>query len=139
MPEGDKLQEVTVRRMGKEGSEIALFEFQGKLRELMISELRTGYLATGNYVPDAKAISPQGAVSLVVAGAATGATARSAAFSSSLFMATANPATLMALGSGVGSAVMGAGGIVAQAPFMPLRVPSRSWHRFLLFRHSAPQ
>jgi len=35
-------------------------------------------------------------------------------------MATANPATLMQLGSGVGSAVMGAGGIVAQAPFIPV-------------------
>lgn len=44
----------------------------------------------------------------------------SAAFSSSLFMATANPATLMALGNGVGSAVMGAGGIVAQAPFIAI-------------------
>lgn len=118
MSAGEELQEVSVRRLGQEGSELALFEFQGKLRELMISELRTGYLATGNYLPDAKAISPQGAVSLVVAGAATGATALSAAFSSSLFMATANPATLMTLGSGVGSAVMGAGGIVAQAPFI---------------------
>lgn len=84
----------------------------------MISSLRDGYLATGSYVSDAKAVSPQGAMSLVVAGAATGATALSAAFSSTLFMATANPATLMTLGSGVGSAVMGATGIVAQAPFI---------------------
>lgn len=84
----------------------------------MISSLREGYLATGNYVSDAKAVSPQGAMSLAVAGAAAGATALSAAFSSTLFMATANPATLMTLGSGVGSAVMGAGGIIAQAPFL---------------------
>ncbi|MET9312103.1 hypothetical protein ABZX12_09775 [Kribbella sp. NPDC003505] len=104
--------------MGKEGAELAVFEFQGKLRELMISSLREGYLATGNYVPDARAVSPQGALSLAVAGAATGATALSAAFSSTLFMATANPATLMTVGNGVGSAVMGAGGIVAQAPFI---------------------
>ncbi|MEN6299231.1 MAG: hypothetical protein ABFD51_04850, partial [Anaerolineaceae bacterium] len=47
-------------------------------------------------------------------------TAVSATMSSSLFMATANPATLMSLGSGVGSAVMGAQGIVAQAPFIPV-------------------
>ena len=120
MPAGEELQEVSVRRIGNDGSELAIFEFQGKLRDLMISELRMGYLATGNYLPDAKAISPQGALSLVVAGAATGATALSAAFSSSLFMATANPATLMALGNGVGSAVMGAGGIVAQAPFIAI-------------------
>lgn len=111
-------QEVAVRRLGREGQELAVFEFQGKLRELLISSLREGYLATGNYVPDAKAVSPQGAMSLAVAGAATGATALSAAFSSTLFMATANPATLMAIGNGVGSAVMGAGGIVAQAPFI---------------------
>ena len=33
-------------------------------------------------------------------------------------MATANPATLVTLGSGVGSAVMGAGTIVAHLPFI---------------------
>lgn len=117
-PAAEEPQEVAVRRLGREGSELAVFEFQGKLRELMIAGLREGYLATGNYVPDAKAVSPQGAMALAVAGAATGATALSAAFSSTLFMATANPATLMTLGNGVGSAVMGAGGIVSQAPFI---------------------
>lgn len=114
----EQTQEVAVRRIGAEGSELAVFEFQGKLRELMVSSLQQGYLATGNYVSDAKAVSSQGAMSLGVAGAAAGATALSAAFSSTLFMATANPATLMTLGSGVGSAVMGATGIVAQAPFI---------------------
>lgn len=84
----------------------------------MITSFREGYLMTGNYVPDARAVSAQGAMSLAVAGAAAGATGLSAAFSSTLFMATANPATLMTLGSGVGSAVMGASGIVAQAPFI---------------------
>lgn len=112
------LQEVAVRRLGTDGEQLAVFEFQGKLRDLLVSSLHTGYLATGSYVPDAKSVSPQGAMSLAVAGSAAGATAISAAFSSTLFMATANPATLMALGSGVGSAVMGAGGIVAQAPFI---------------------
>lgn len=107
-----------MRRLGEEGAELAVFEFQGELRELLISSLREGYLATGNYVPDAKAVSPQGAMSLAVAGSAAGATALSAAFSSTLFMATANPATLMTLGNGVGSAVMGASGIIAQAPFI---------------------
>lgn len=107
-----------MRRLGEEGAELAVFEFQGNLRDLMISSLREGYLATGNYVPDAKAVSPQGAMSLAVAGAATGATALSAAFSSTLFMATADPGTLMTLANGVGSAVMGAGGIVGQAPFI---------------------
>lgn len=114
----DQPQEVAVRRLGEAGAELAVFEFQGKLRELMISSLREGYLSSGSYVPGAKAVSPQGAMSLAVAGAATAATGLSAAFSSTLFMATANPATLMTLGSGVGSAVMGASGIVAQAPFI---------------------
>ena len=35
-----------------------------------------------------------------------------------VFLATANPATLMTIGSGVGSAVIGPTGIVAQAPFI---------------------
>src|SRR5690554_2175316 len=111
-PAADQPQEVAVRRIGKEGSELAVFEFQGKLRELMIDSLHKNHLATGSYVPDAKVVSSQGAMSLAVAGAAGGATAMSAAFSSTLFMATANPATLMTVGSGVGSAVMGASGIV---------------------------
>ena len=111
-------QEVAVRRLGVEGSELAVFEFQDQLRDLIVSGLRDSYLAIGSYAPDAKAVSPQGAMSIAVAGAAAGATALSASFSSSLFMATANPATLMTLGSGVGSAVMGAGGIVVQAPFI---------------------
>lgn len=116
-------QEVSVRRLGSDGVELAVFEFQGNLRDLVVSGLLEGYLTTGNYVSDAKSVSPQGAMSLAVAGAATGATALSAAFSSTLFMATADPATLMALGHGVGSAVMGAGGIVRQAPFIPVASP----------------
>lgn len=97
---------------------MAVFEFQGQLRELMLADLRSGYLTTGNYTSDGKAISPQGMRALAVAGVGGGATAVSAAFSSTLFMATANPATLMQIGSGVGSAVMGTTGIVAQAPFI---------------------
>jgi hypothetical protein len=45
----------------------------------------------------------------------------SSAASGTLFMATANPATLMAMGTGVGSAVMSGGSIVAQAPFIPVK------------------
>lgn len=111
-------QEVTVRRLGTGASELAVFDFQGELREKILANLREGYLTTGSYVSGAKAVSPQGAMSLAVAGAATGATAGSAAFSSTLYMATADPATLMTLGNGVGAAVMGTGGIVGQAPFI---------------------
>ncbi|NDK31780.1 hypothetical protein [Nesterenkonia haasae] len=109
-----------MRRLVTEGSDLAVFDFQGELREKILNDLRESYLTTGSYVPGAIAVSPQGAMSIAVAGAATGATAVSGAFSSTLYMATANPATLMSLGNGVGSAVMGAGGIVSQAPFIPV-------------------
>ena len=115
---GQVPQEVTVRRLGIEATEMAVFEFQGELRNLLVTSLQQGYLATGSYAPGARAVSPQGAMSIGVAGAAAAATGLSAAFSSTLFMATANPATLMTIGNGVGSAVMGAGGIVAHAPFI---------------------
>lgn len=113
-------EEVAVTRFNADGSEIALFEFQGQLRDLMISSFRTSYLATGSYVDDAKSVSPQGVLSMAVGGAAAAGTGISAAISSTLYMATAAPSTLMNLGAGVGSAVMGAGGIVAQAPFIPV-------------------
>ena len=47
-----------------------------------------------------------------------GGTAASSLFAGNVFLATANPATLMTIGAGVGSAVMGPTGIIAQAPFV---------------------
>ncbi|MDE0081249.1 MAG: hypothetical protein OXT72_01215 [Gammaproteobacteria bacterium] len=47
-----------------------------------------------------------------------GSTAASSLMAGNVFLATVNPATLMTIGSGVGSAVMGSTGIVAQAPFV---------------------
>ncbi len=47
-----------------------------------------------------------------------GGTAASSLFAGNVFLATANPATLMTIGAGVGSAVMGPSGIIAQAPFV---------------------
>lgn len=47
-----------------------------------------------------------------------GSTAATSLVAGNVFLATANPATLMTLGTGVGSAVMGSSGIVAQAPFV---------------------
>ena len=44
--------------------------------------------------------------------------ASSSLLAGNVFLATANPATLMMIGTGVGSAVMGPAGIVAQAPFV---------------------
>ena len=48
----------------------------------------------------------------------TGSTAASSLLAGNVFMATANPATLMTIGTGVGSAVMGPTGIVTHAPFV---------------------
>ena len=48
----------------------------------------------------------------------TGSAAASSLLAGNVFLATANPATLMTIGTGVGSAVMGPSGIVAQAPFV---------------------
>ena len=47
-----------------------------------------------------------------------GSTAASSLFAGNVFLATANPSTLMTIGAGVGSAVMGSTGIIAQAPFV---------------------
>ena len=47
-----------------------------------------------------------------------GSTAASSLFAGNVFLATANPATLMTIGAGVGSAVMGPTGVIAQAPFI---------------------
>ena len=47
-----------------------------------------------------------------------GSTAASSLLAGNVFLATANPATLMTIGAGVGSAVMGPAGIVAHAPFV---------------------
>ncbi|CAM3450041.1 hypothetical protein NODU109028_17495 [Nocardioides dubius] len=113
-------KQVAVQRFEGRGSEIAVFEFEGELRDLMVRTLRTELLATGTYASDARAVSPHALQSLAVGGAAAGGTALSAAFSSSLFMATADPSTLMSLGNGVGSAVMGATGITGHAAFIPV-------------------
>ena len=48
-----------------------------------------------------------------------GSAVSSSLFAGNVFLATANPATLMQIGGGVGSAIMGVGGtIVGQAPFI---------------------
>ena len=74
-------EEVTVRRFDAKGSELAVFEFQGELRDLILSNLRNDYLATGSYAADAKALSSQGVLSMAVAGAATVGTVLSASLS----------------------------------------------------------
>ncbi|HIY65931.1 MAG TPA: hypothetical protein H9830_06605 [Candidatus Agrococcus pullicola] len=112
--------EVAVRRFEGGSEALAVFEFEGAIRDEIIANLQAGYLAHGSYSPDARAVSAQSVKSLAVAGTAAGAATASTALSSTLFMATANPATLMQLGGGVGSSVMGVGGITAQAAFIPV-------------------
>ena len=97
-----------------------LIAVTGRTRDALIASLTNSLAATGKYTPDARAVSPQVLGSTASTATAVASTAASAAIAPTLFMATANPATLMQLGSGVGSAVMGAGGIVAQAPFIPV-------------------
>ena len=97
-----------------------LIAVTGRTRDALIASLTSSLATTGKYTPDARAVSPQILGSIASTATAVASTAASAAIAPTLFMATANPATLMQLGSGVGSAVMGAGGIVAQAPFIPV-------------------
>ena len=97
-----------------------LIAITGRTRDALIASLTNSLATTGKYAPDARAVSPQILGSTASTATAVASTAASAAIAPTLFMATANPATLMQLGSGVGSAVMGAGGIVAQAPFIPV-------------------
>ncbi len=99
--------------------ELSLSELSGDLQLRIMDRLNAEYLSTGKYIRDQVSVSPK-IMSLMLSGTALAGTATSATFSSSLFMATANPATLMKLGSGVGSAVIGAAGkIERQAAFMP--------------------
>ena len=97
-----------------------LIAITGRTRDALIASLTNSLATTGKYTPDARTVSPQILGSTASTATAVASTAASAAITPTLFMATANPATLMQLGSGVGSAVMGAGGIVAQAPFIPV-------------------
>ena len=100
--------------------EQGLIAITGHTRDAIIASLMNSLATTGKYTPDARAVSSQVLGSTASTVTAIASTAASAAIAPTLFMATANPATLMQLGSGVGSAVMGASGIAAQAPFIPV-------------------
>lgn len=99
--------------------DLTIYEFTGEIQKRILDRLNMEYLSTGKYVKDQISVSPSILTSMMVAGGVAG-TAISASLSSSLFMATANPATLMKIGSGVGSAIMGSSGIVGQAAFLPV-------------------
>lgn len=97
-----------------------MLEIKEEGREQLLQKLSQNYLSTGKYAKNQVSISPTIMSSLIAASGA-GLTALSACFSSTLFMATENPAMLMQLSSGgVGSAVMSGGRIVKQAGFIPI-------------------
>ena len=97
-----------------------LIAVTGRTRDALIARLTKNLAATGKYTPDARAVSSQVLGPTASTVTAVASTVASATIAPTLVMATANPATLMQLGSGVGSAVMGASGIAAQAPFIPV-------------------
>lgn len=119
-PPPDKAQ---IRRFDGDGiTPFTIVEFEGTLRDQLVADFHRNALATGRFAHGAKLVAPQTAKSLALAGASIGVTVASAVLGPQLFMATADPATLMQIGNGVGSAVMGASGIAGQAPFVA--VPS---------------
>ncbi len=109
---------VKIYESSETGERFALMAINGEMKENLISRFKETYMIRGNHINKGGKASDLCIPTLLVGGA--GALKITAATSGTLFMATANPATLMVLGNGVGSAVMGAGGIVAQAPFIPV-------------------
>lgn len=99
-------------------TEMALLSINGNLRNEIIKNFNNHFLVEGDHIKNGGISSPKTMLSLI--GAGFGSVGFAGLASGSLFMATANPATLMQIGNGVGSAVMAAGKIAAQAPFLPV-------------------
>lgn len=96
----------------------ALLCFKGDLNKQLLARFQNTFALEGDHVKTGGRLSPSYMLTLL--GSGGGALGMSGVMSGQLFMATANPATLMTVGNGVGSAVMGASGIVAHAPFIPV-------------------
>lgn len=94
----------------------ALLSFNGKINDELIRKFKSNYCVEGEYIKNGGALSPQSMLTLI--GSNTGALGMSGVMSGKLFMATADPSTLMKIGNGVGSAVLGTHGIATQAPFI---------------------
>ena len=94
-------------------TEMALLAFDGKMRDKIISKFNEQFLIEGDHIKNGGVSSPKTMLSLIGGGA--GSLGLAGVTSGQLFMA-----TLMQIGNGVGSAVMGTSGIVAQAPFLPV-------------------
>lgn len=100
------------------GEKFGLLSINGDLKNNIIENFQANFIMQGDHIKTGGTLSKLCIPTLLASGG--GALGLAAATSGTLFMATANPATLMAIGNGVGSAVMGAGGIVGQAPFIAL-------------------
>ncbi|QSX04796.1 hypothetical protein JYG23_08755 [Sedimentibacter sp. zth1] len=98
--------------------QFGLIAINGKIKDALLTKFNETYQSQGSYFNNGGKASDKCMRSILATG--TGALGLSSAASGTLFMATVNPATLMTLRNGVGSAVMGSGGIVAQAPFIPI-------------------
>lgn len=98
------------------GEKFSILAINGEMKDAILKNLQVNLAVQGQYITLGGALSELCVPTLLASG--SGALGIAAAASGTLFMATANPATLMTIGNGVGSAVMGSTGIVAQAPFI---------------------
>lgn len=96
--------------------QLSVLRVDGNARDMFIELLNRRALVQGSPVSTGGAVNKSALLNLL---GAIGSGVASGSMSSSLFVATANPSTLMRIGGGLGSAVMGSSGIIAQAPFIP--------------------
>lgn len=107
-----------IKKFENEGAQpLSLVEVQGPLKDHIIEHFGKLQESSSEFSKNSGAISSKSILGLL--GGAGVSAGGSVALSSQLFIATANPASLMQVGGGVGSAVMGSGGIVGQAAFVP--------------------
>ena len=97
---------------------LCLMAINDEVRDKILLKLKENVNTSGCYINNGGKLA-QNYIPALLAGA-VGALKMSSVASGTIFMATANPTTLMTIGSGVGSAVMGTTGIVAQAAFIPV-------------------
>ena len=94
-----------------EGRSVALVDLGSSASDA----LRAAWRETGKHPHESGGVVESAWLLPTLGGASM---ASSSLLAGNVFLATANPATLMTIGTGVGSAVMGPAGIVAQAPFV---------------------
>ena len=111
---GDPHREPVGQIMTIDGQDLGIVDLGTNLSQDLRSLIDKNILVHGEPFSSGGVLGP---ACLPVIG--TGSTVASSLLAGNVFMATANPSTLMTIGGGVGSAVMGAGGkILAQAPFI---------------------